>query len=293
MDAFGVGVRRRSRVEPSALRARPSSRSSPTRAPPRTSSPRLRSAAAASRSRASGADSIQGDVASSTCSSGWARAVERTPPRDHRQRHRLAARRRRRHGRHLRHGADARRRGRRSPTTPTRVRGVGFIRAKETDRIGDLVTELRARRRRRARARRTASRSCPGPVRPDALSHLRRPPHGDEPGAARPARPGDRDRGPGLRREDLPGLLRRPRAAALAAAIVRDDRRDRRPGRGRQVDGRARRRRGARLPLPRQRRDVPLRRAREPRGPLAQRRPSTRRRSTSRSASGCCSAGAT
>jgi 3-phosphoshikimate 1-carboxyvinyltransferase len=28
-------------------------------------------------------------------------------------------------------------------STPTRIRGVGFIRAKESDRLGDLATELR------------------------------------------------------------------------------------------------------------------------------------------------------
>ena len=37
--------------------------------------------------------------------------------------------------------------------TPTRVRGIGFIRAKETDRIAAIVAELTARRRRRARGR--------------------------------------------------------------------------------------------------------------------------------------------
>ena len=29
-------------------------------------------------------------------------------------------------------------------STPTRIRGVGFIRAKESDRLGDLAAELRA-----------------------------------------------------------------------------------------------------------------------------------------------------
>ena len=45
-------------------------------------------------------------------------------------------------------------------TTPTTITGVGFIRAKESDRLGDLATELRrARRRRRGDRRRAAHRA--------------------------------------------------------------------------------------------------------------------------------------
>jgi len=53
-----------------------------------------------------------------------------------------AARNRRTHERHQRHGADARRSGHVCPR-PTTIRGVAHIRHKETDRIHALATELR------------------------------------------------------------------------------------------------------------------------------------------------------
>ena len=53
-----------------------------------------------------------------------------------------AHRHRRRHGRRLGPRADAGRRRRRRASTPTTITGVGFIRAKESDRLGDLAAEL-------------------------------------------------------------------------------------------------------------------------------------------------------
>ena len=91
---------------------------------------------------------------------------------------RAAARHRHRHGRPVRPRADARRRRAVRDDAHARIRGVGFIRAKESDRLGDLCAELRragvdatetddglvdrARPRRTAARLRDPSRSSPG-----------------------------------------------------------------------------------------------------------------------------------
>ena len=80
---------------------------------------------------------------------------------------------------------------------PTVVRGIGFIRSKETDRIAAIVTELQ-----RAGVDATDDEDgftiVPGPLTTGPVPHLRRPPHGDEPRPDRAALAGHRDRGPGL-----------------------------------------------------------------------------------------------
>ena len=81
--------------------------------------------------------------------------------------------------------------------SPTRIRGVGFIRSKETDRIGSLVAELRALRgRRHGGGRRTVDPAATRCRTRRRGPYVRRPPHGHGDGAARPARPGHRDRRP-------------------------------------------------------------------------------------------------
>ena len=110
----------------------------------------------------------------------------------------------------LRHGPDARAVVACSPTSPTTITGVGFIRGKETDRIDAVVTELRRcgidadRRRRRVHGR--------SPGRPHAARDrdLRRPPDGDGVRAARPrASPASRSPIPGCVAKTFPGVLRR------------------------------------------------------------------------------------
>jgi hypothetical protein len=102
---------------------------------------------------------------------------------------------------------------------PTRVRGIGFIRRKETDRIGAVVTELR-RLGIRAHEEPDGFLIEPGQTPPRPGPDLRRPPHGDELRAARPDGPGHRDRRSRLRRQDLPDLLRRARPAAHAPRVT-------------------------------------------------------------------------
>ncbi len=88
---------------------------------------------------------------------------------------------------------DARRRRRLRATTPTRVTGIGFIRKKESDRIGAVVARapaLRGRRRRGGRRVRRATGSGRAARRPHR--DLRRPPHGDELRRARASRAGRR-----------------------------------------------------------------------------------------------------
>ena len=103
---------------------------------------------------------------------------------------------------------------------PTRITGIGFIRRKETDRIGVVVAELRRLRRRRdGGGRRLHHPSRPGrpPRRP--RPHLRRPPHGH---GASPCSacgsPASRSRTPACVGQDLPGLLVGARRAATAPA---------------------------------------------------------------------------
>ena len=71
---------------------------------------------------------------------------------------------------------------------PTRVRGVGHIRHKETDRIGALATELR-KLGATVEEHADGLTIVPGPLR-GADRHLSRPSHGDELGAGGAARPG-------------------------------------------------------------------------------------------------------
>ena len=81
---------------------------------------------------------------SPTCSARWgARSTTTTPGTTCPATRRRADRHRRRHGRHVRPRADARRRRRRRRRRRPTISGVGFIRAKESDRIGDLSAELR------------------------------------------------------------------------------------------------------------------------------------------------------
>lgn len=94
-------------------------------------------------------------------------------------------------------------------TSPTRITGIGFIRNKESDRVGAVATDSPGGDHGRGGARRAAH--PPGRAAGRADRHLRGPPDGDELRAPGPADRGDRDRGPRLRGEDLPGLLRRPR----------------------------------------------------------------------------------
>ena len=97
---------------------------------------------------------------------------------------------------------------------PVEVTGVGFIRGKETDRIAAPVAELR-------RCGVDASETDDGfVVRPGGPGphgadhhHLRRPPHGHVVRPAGAGRRGRRHPGSGLRGQDLPGVLRRPRRA--------------------------------------------------------------------------------
>ena len=101
--------------------------------------------------------------------------------------------------------------------SPTRISGVGFIRTKETDRIGSLVAELQrcgvdAQEEPDGLVVRPVSGAPQG--RPRA--HVPRPPHGDGSGAAGAARTGHRDRGTGCGGEVVPDVLvgaRRPRHA--------------------------------------------------------------------------------
>ena len=101
---------------------------------------------------------------------------------------------------------------------PTRVTGVGFIRGKESDRIGAVVTELQRLRRRGAARSPTASIVSPGPLAPAVVQT-----YDDHRMAMSFALLGLRVPGieiadPGLRGQDLPRLLRRARAAARLPA---------------------------------------------------------------------------
>jgi 3-phosphoshikimate 1-carboxyvinyltransferase len=93
-------------------------------------------------------------------------------------------------------------------TTPTTIRGVGFIRGKESDRLGDLARELRSvggdvdEQTRRPRG---ASVGAPPARRP--ARHAPRPSTGDGVRRRRRTRPRPRRRGPGCGVEELAGLL--------------------------------------------------------------------------------------
>jgi hypothetical protein len=215
MRAFGVEVERdgydRFDVRPGAYVGRPSTTSRATRWRPATrgASPRWRAAACGSTTSAPLA---QGDKASSTC---WDDGLRRDLDRGVLD---VSGAR----GRALRGGtfdlndlpgpgADAGRARARRRRTRSRSCNVGNLRIKETDRLHALATELRQARgrgrgaRRRARvvaargARRRRSRSTP-----TATTAWRwRSRSWAVAGPASGARPR-------LRRQDLPGLLRRP-----------------------------------------------------------------------------------
>ena len=110
----------------------------------------------------------------------------------------------------------------------------------------------------RIQATTTASRSRGVPTRPKGGNdrRARRPPDRDARGGrrARLRATAWSSRGPSRSRYQLPRLLRPPRPCERC-----DDRRHRRPGRGRQEHRRAPARRAARLSLPRHGRDVPRR----------------------------------
>jgi hypothetical protein len=89
---------------------------------------------------------------------------------------------------------------------PTTIRNVAHIRDKETDRIGDLVRELR---RLGASVEEHADGMTITPPRRLAAD-LRRPPDGDEPVTRRPAGTGHRHPGSGMRRQDVSRLLDKP-----------------------------------------------------------------------------------
>ena len=86
--------------------------------------------------------------------------------------------------------------------TPTRIRGVGFIRAKESDRLGDLCAELRRLGADADRDRRRPDRSSHPTAARRTLRHPPRPPPGD---GVRPRRPACRRR----RRSTIPTSSRR------------------------------------------------------------------------------------
>ena len=93
---------------------------------------------------------------------------------------------------------------------PTTVRGIGFIRAKESDRIAGPVAELRRCGGRRPGAARWfhcgARPRVPSDRSPDP--HLRRPSHGHGVRGSGPGRARRGDREPRMRGQDLSGILR-------------------------------------------------------------------------------------
>ena len=187
------------------------SRSSPTPPQPPTSSQRGQSPVDGSASPASGVTRCRAISPSSTCSSRWARACASgsafTEVRGPSRLHGFALT-----------AAPSPTRFRRSPSSPplrTRrltIRGVGFIRSKESDRIGALVERAQQVRRRGARGGRR-HHGAPLQAARCARPHPRRPPHGDGLRGDGALRARHRDRRPGLRRQDLPSLLRGPRPA--------------------------------------------------------------------------------
>ena len=243
-------------------------------------------AARARGSRSTTSASTRAAPASSTCSSGWARA---SAILNRRRIGRRAGRRPRgalgradrdddRAPTRCRCSSTSCRSSRCSPRMRARRRaavdGAEELRAKETDRI-------EARRRRAARDRRprqgacrTASPSRGVPTRPrggtiDARGDHRIAMLGAVAGA-RLARGRARSRAPRASAISFPGFF-----DLLESGDADDDRRHRRPRRGRQEHRRAQARGAARLPLPRHRRDVPRAHlARAARGAAARRRAS-------------------
>ena len=148
------------------------------------------------------------------------RATPTAPTVDARRR--AAARHRRRHGRHVRPRADARRRRRVARPRRRTIRGVGFIRGKESDRLGDLCAELRragvdapsSRRRTAHRARPAAPRRRASA--PTTTTAWRWP----SPCSAL-AFDGHRGRRSRRRLEELARLLGRCSTHALAAVSIR------------------------------------------------------------------------
>ena len=108
---------------------------------------------------------------------------------------------------------------------PTTIRNVAHIRHKETDRLAALATELR---KLGAEVEEFADglTITPRPLHGARDRDLQRPPHGDEPGAGRAEGAGRGDQQPGLRREDVSGLLARFGAITdvtpLAVSRLRD-----------------------------------------------------------------------
>ena len=90
---------------------------------------------------------------------------------------------------------------------PTTIRNVGHIRHKETDRIGDLATELRKLGADVSTNSPTDCGSRPGALQRRRDRHLQRPSHGDELGAGRPARAGVVILDPGARRKRTRGFF--------------------------------------------------------------------------------------
>ena len=90
---------------------------------------------------------------------------------------------------------------------PTTIRNVAHIRHKETDRIcGPGHRAAQARRGGRGARRRPADHAR-GRCTARDDRHLRRPPHGDEPGAGRPGAPGVVIRNPGCTAKTYPGFF--------------------------------------------------------------------------------------
>ena len=174
----GVGAASSAPPVVRAAIARRTSRSSPMRALRRTSSRRPRSRAAVSPFSTSAPESVQGDVAFVDVLGRMGATVEQGVRLDHRPAAAPLAG----------VAADLSDLSDTAPTlavvapfasSSTEVRGIGFIRSKESDRIAAVVSELHRCRRRRGRATGRLRRASRGATRSDDRD-VRRPPHGDE-----------------------------------------------------------------------------------------------------------------
>ena len=94
---------------------------------------------------------------------------------------------------------------------PTRIRNIAHLEHKESNRLRGTAQRADAARRHRHRLRQRSRHQSARPGSTGADSHVRRSPHGDELRGRGTPGPGNRDRRPRLRGQDVPGLLRPPR----------------------------------------------------------------------------------